>query len=66
MARQVKSEDRVVTAVRLPRELHERLQSTATERGTSVTHLMTLAAELFLDNLPPLDPIVSRDMALPR
>jgi predicted transcriptional regulator len=48
--------DPVVTAIRLPRDLHDRLRETADERATSVTHLVVRAAERFLDNLPPLEP----------
>lgn len=49
-------EDRVVTAVRLPRDLHRRLQETADERATSVTHLIIKATERFLEHLPPIEP----------
>lgn len=48
-------ERRVVTAVRLPEELHERLQRVAHERDTSVNHLIMKAAESYLSRLPPLD-----------
>lgn len=44
------------TAVRLPQDLHARLQATADERGTSVNHLIVLAASYYLDRLPPLMP----------
>lgn len=47
--------DRVATAVRLPRELHDRLRQVAEERATSVTHLLVKAAESYLERLPPLD-----------
>lgn len=48
-------EERVATAVRLPLELHEWLQQTAEERGTSVTHLIIKATELYRECLPPLE-----------
>lgn len=48
-------DDRVATAVRLPRQLHERLQRTAEERDTSVNNLLTKGAELYLKHLPPLE-----------
>lgn len=55
-------EERITTAVRLPLGLHERLQRTAHERDTSVTHLIVKATELYLDRLPPLD--IYGDLAL--
>ena len=45
---------RITTAVRLPEDLHRRLQETADERDTSINHLMVKAAELYLRHLPPL------------
>lgn len=48
-------ERRIVTAVRLPRELHEQLQRVAHERDTSINHLIAKAAESYLSRLPPLE-----------
>lgn len=45
-------QDRVATAVRLPRELHERLQEHAEMRDVSVNWLVTRAVEHFLAELP--------------
>ena len=56
--------DRVATAVRLPRDLHDKLQATADERGTSVTHLLILGAERLLSELPPLVPTEERGSAM--
>lgn len=47
---------RPAVAVRMPKELHERLRTTADERDTSVNHLMVKAAQAYLDRLPPLEP----------
>lgn len=40
--------------VRVPEELHVRLQRTADERVVSVNLLVTKAIESFLDRLPPM------------
>lgn len=55
MARPKRTADRVATAVRLPRDLHERTADVADERGTSVNHLIVKALQMYLDRLPPLD-----------
>lgn len=55
--------DRVPTAIRLPRHLHERAAKIAAERDTSVTNLITKGLELYLDNLPPLEVLVLRKVA---
>lgn len=43
---------RVATAVRLPHELHQRLQEHAEMRDVSVNWLVTRAVEQFVDQLP--------------
>lgn len=47
--------ERVATAIRLPKELHERAVRVAHERDTSVNHLVVKALALYLDKLPPLE-----------
>jgi predicted HicB family RNase H-like nuclease len=47
-------ENRVATAVRIPAELHERLQREAEARDVSVNYLLVRGAELVLDRLTPL------------
>ncbi len=44
---------RVTTAVRLPADLHARLQEAADERDLSVNFLVIKAIEDFLDHLIP-------------
>ena len=46
------SNKRVATAVRLPEDLHARLQEHADMRDVSVNWLVTRAVEQFLDGLP--------------
>lgn len=48
------TEPRVTTAVRLPVDLHARLQATAEERDTSVNHLIVKATDFYIRHLPPL------------
>lgn len=51
-------EDRVTTAIRLPKRLHERLRSIANERDVSVSWLLTKAADHYLQQLaPPPEPV---------
>jgi hypothetical protein len=50
-------EDRVATAVRIPKDLYRKLKHEASERDSSVNHLLVKAAEYYLDRLPPLDPL---------
>lgn len=45
---------RVATAVRIPEDLHARLDATATERDVSINYLVTRAVERYLDTMPPL------------
>ncbi len=51
MARPRVHGERVTSAVRIPVDLHERLQQTAYDRDTSINHLMVKAAEYYLDNV---------------
>ncbi len=56
MARpKVHHEERVTTAFRLPKELHEKLTEAAAERDLSANFLAVKALEEFLDNLVPAD-----------
>lgn len=55
MGRPTRNGERVATAIRLPRELHERAARVAHERDTSINHLVVKALALYLDRLPPLE-----------
>lgn len=56
MARpKVHHEDRVTTAIRLPRELHEKLHEAAADRDLSANFLAVKAIEDFLDRLVPAE-----------
>ena len=56
MARpKVHHEERVTTAFRLPKDLHQRLQGAAAERDLSANFLAVKALEEFLDHLVPAD-----------
>jgi predicted HicB family RNase H-like nuclease len=56
MARpKVHHEERVTTALRVPRGLHDRLKSAAEERQVGVNLLAVKALEDYLDRLVPLD-----------
>ena len=46
--------DRVTTAVRIPAELHVRLQEEAEARDVSLNYLLVRGAQLVLDRLAPL------------
>lgn len=46
--------NRVTTAVRIPAEIHERLQKEAEARDVSLNYLLVRGAELVLDRLTPL------------
>jgi predicted HicB family RNase H-like nuclease len=48
----------VTTALRLPKEVHERLKSAADERGVGVNYLAVRALEEFLAHLVPVDELV--------
>ena len=58
MARPRLYEERVTTAVRLPEELHRRLQDAADERDVSVNLLVVKAVERYLEQLIPLDQVM--------
>lgn len=49
-------EERITTAVRIPKSLFERLMEVAAERDTSMNHLLCKGAARYLDKLPPLEP----------
>jgi predicted HicB family RNase H-like nuclease len=53
----VHAEDRVTTAVRVPKTLHERVRSVAEERQVGVNFLMVRALEEYLDRLVPIDEV---------
>jgi predicted transcriptional regulator len=56
MARPRTHGTRVTTAIRIPEDLHARLQEVAEERDTSINHLMVRAAAFYLEHgLAPLD-----------
>ena len=56
MARpKIYEEDRVATAIRLPRSLHSDLRRLAHARDVSVNYLITRAVEELLTNAPGLD-----------
>lgn len=56
MARpRVHHEERVTTAFRLPKDLHQRLQEAAGERDLSANFLAVKALEGFPDHLVPAD-----------
>lgn len=55
MARPKRTGERVATAVRFPKELHERAQEVADERDTSINHLVVKALRYYLDRLPTLE-----------
>ena len=60
MARpQVHPVDRVTTAIRIPKELHERLQQAAADRRVGLNLLVNWALEEYLDELVPLDQLRS-------
>jgi predicted HicB family RNase H-like nuclease len=49
------TDERVTTAFRIPKPLHERLQAAASERDLSANYLAVKALEEFLDNLVPAE-----------
>lgn len=51
----VYDEPRVATAVRLPKELHERVQRAAEERQVSANYIVVRAIERYLDCMIPVD-----------
>lgn len=46
---------RVGISARLALETYRRLKQAAHDRGTSVNHLLNVAAEHYLDHLPPIE-----------
>jgi predicted DNA-binding protein len=59
MGRPRKYDDRVTTAIRLPRDIHERLHELALERDVSVNYLLTRAATTLVDELSGKPVLVS-------
>jgi hypothetical protein len=60
MARpKVYEEERVATAVRLPRTLHEQLHEAADERQVAANLLIVKAIERFLAQLTPVDELTA-------
>lgn len=56
MARpRIYQEERVTTAIRLPKSVHARLHEAAGERGVSANHLILVALDDFLDRLIPVE-----------
>jgi predicted DNA-binding protein len=54
--------DRVVTAVRMPSALHDRLRGAAEDRDLSVNYLVNKAVEEFLERLIPAEELrLTRD-----
>jgi predicted HicB family RNase H-like nuclease len=54
----VHTEDRVTTAVRVPKTLHDRVRAAAQERQVGVNLLVVRALEEYLDRLVPVDELV--------
>ncbi len=52
-------EERVTTAVRLPRSVHRRLRQAADDRDVSANLLVTRAVTEFLERLPSADEVLS-------
>ena len=53
--------ERVTTAIRFPKETHDRLAAEAAERELSINFMVTRAVNNYLDALPPVaDPDYSR------
>jgi predicted transcriptional regulator len=50
----VYDQPRVATAVRLPKQLHERIQREADERQVSVNYIVERAIERYLDRMVPV------------
>jgi predicted HicB family RNase H-like nuclease len=57
MARpRVYEEERVTTAVRIPRTTHQRLRAEAMQRDVSVNYLIVRAVERYFEDLPAPEP----------
>ena len=54
----VHDEERVTTAVRVPKTLHDRVRAAASERDVGVNLLVVRALEEYLDRLVPVDEVV--------
>jgi predicted HicB family RNase H-like nuclease len=54
----VHQEERVATAVRVPKTLHDRVRAAALERQVGVNLLVVRALEEYLDRLVPVDELV--------
>jgi predicted HicB family RNase H-like nuclease len=54
----VHHEERVATAVRVPKTLHDRVRAAAQERQVGVNFLVVRALEEYLDRLVPVDELV--------
>jgi predicted HicB family RNase H-like nuclease len=56
------TQERATTAIRMPKELHQRLQEAAAERDISANLLAVKAIASYLDQLvPPEELLVTRD-----
>lgn len=56
-------EKRIPTAVRIPESLHRQLQAVADEREVSVNLIIVKAIEKHLEQLPPVDDLVTHRSA---
>jgi predicted HicB family RNase H-like nuclease len=56
-------EKRIPTAVRIPESLHRQLQEVADEREVSVNLIIVRAIEKHLEQLPPVDDVVTNKSA---
>jgi predicted HicB family RNase H-like nuclease len=54
----VHQEERVTTAVRVPKTLHDRVRAAADERHVGVNLLVVRALEEYLDRLVPVDELI--------
>jgi hypothetical protein len=54
----VHDEERVTTAVRVPKTLHDRVRAAASERQVGVNLLVVRALEEYLDRLVPVEELV--------
>jgi predicted HicB family RNase H-like nuclease len=54
----VHTEDRVTTAVRVPKTLHERVRAAADERQVGFNLIVVRALEDYLERLVPVDEVV--------
>lgn len=59
MARPKEHGERAASFVRLPVDLHARLKAAAAERDVSANHLVERAVRAYLDNLIPVDELLS-------